>query len=298
MHGKPAAGMESVYEFDNRHAGSAALYLRFVAASCAVLVCLGWWMGGAIAASITIQDPGTFVVDPSSKIDEATKDRIKKLLKDLEAKTTAQVKVLVVDTTGDEDIFDFSQRHYVLWKLGTKEKSNGALIVLAIGDRKVRVHMGKGLEGVLPDSWAGTTSRAISQQYFKNGQYAAGVEELAKRAAVRVAEDAGVKLEGNPQIPLNQPALDTGWSPGVLPVIFFLIILFLILRSGRRRGSRYRRTWGGPFFGGWPGGSSSGGWGGSSSGWSGGFGGGGFGGGGGSFGGGGDSGGGGGGASW
>jgi uncharacterized protein len=253
-----------------------------------------------IAETITIHDPDRYVVDTTNRIDSETKQRMEKLLKDLQNKSTAQVKVLVVDTTGDEDIFSFAQRHALLWRLGQREKSNGALIVLAIKDRKIRIQTGKGLEGALPDSWIGTTSRAISQQYFKGGQYSAGIHELAKLVALRVAEDAGVTLEGDPKPAQNARPVDAGWLPGLLPIILFLIVLYFIARSGRRRRNRYRRTWGGPFIGGWPSGWSSGGWSNSSGGgWSGGFGGGGFGGGGGSsLGGGGDFGGGGGGASW
>jgi uncharacterized protein len=251
------------------------------------------------AAEITVRDTGEFVIDPAGKIDSKTTERLEKLLKDLENKTTAQVKLLVVETTSGEDIFDFSQRHALLWQLGQKGKDNGALIVLAINDRNVRIHTGKGLEGSLPDSWTGTTSRRIAQQYFKSGQYSAGIEELTKLTALRVAEDAGVTLDGNPQ-PVDNRPVDAGWSPGLPFIIFLIVLIFIFARGSGGRRRRYQRTWGGPFFGGIGGLPSTGGWTSTSgSDWSGGGFGGGFGGGGGgSFGGGGDFGGGGGGASW
>jgi uncharacterized protein len=268
----------------------------------ALLLILFVGLSSSSAAEITIRDPGTFVVDQSGRIDSATKDRLEKLLKDLENKTSAQIKVLVVDTTGGQEIFDFAQRHALLWRLGQKGKDNGVLIVLAVNDRKVRIQTGKGVEGALPDSWTGTTSRAIAQRYFKNGQYSAGIEELTKLAALRVAEDAGVTLDGNPQPAANPPPVDSGWSPGLPFIIFLIVVIFIFARGSGSRRSRHRRTWGGPFFGGiggWPSSGSSGGWTSSSgsSNWGGGGFSGGFGGGG-SFGGGGDFGGGGGGASW
>ena len=98
---------------------------------------------------ITIRDTGEFVIDDAHVVDPATKQTLESLLGKLQEKTTDQVKVLTVKTTGDEDVFDFAQRHYQLWKLGTKAKSNGALIVVAVQDHKVRIHTGYGLEGAL-----------------------------------------------------------------------------------------------------------------------------------------------------
>jgi uncharacterized protein len=245
------------------------------------------------AAEVTVDDPGTFVVDKASVIDTATKEKLEGYLDELQRKTTAQVKVLTVPTTDGEDIFAFAQRHFERWKLGQRGKDNGVLIVVAVKDHKVWIHTGYGLEGALPDSWEGTLSRKIRDQYFREGRYSDGILEMALAVANKVADEQGVKLEGVP--PVRHRAKEP------MPPVFFcglflvLIILFWLLNLRQR--NRYRSAWGGnlgpvawgsTFGGGSP--------------WSGGGGfGGGFGGGmggGGSFGGGGDSGGGGAGASW
>ena len=106
----------------------------------------------ASAGAVTVKDPGRYVVDTAGLIDAATERRMEGWLRELEQKTTAQVKVLTVPTTGGEDFFGFVQRHAEAWKLGRKGKDNGALIALAVKERRVRVHTGYGLEGVLPDS--------------------------------------------------------------------------------------------------------------------------------------------------
>ncbi|MBI3840014.1 MAG: TPM domain-containing protein [Planctomycetia bacterium] len=248
---------------------------------------------------VDIADTGAFVIDTAHVLDPATRERLQALLKELEQKTTDQIKVLTVETTGGEDIFSFAQRHYDHWKLGLKGKSNGALIVLALRDRKVRIHAGYGLEGSLPDSFDGTLSREIAQQYFRKGQYAEGLYEMTLSVVNKVAADEGVKISGLPQAKIMPRAGPQGFFPACMIFVPFLTLLFLIWVSRQRR--LYRTYWGGNVGRGVFWGAilndmlrsgSSGSWtssGGSS---------GGFGGGGGSFGGGGSSGGGGGGASW
>ena len=251
-----------------------------------------------VLAEITIRDPGTWVVDQARIIDSATRQRLETLLTELASKTTAQVKVLTVQETDNEDWFGFVQRHAELWKLGQEGKDDGALIALTVKDRKVRIHTGYGLEGALPDGWCGSAAREVAKEYFKAGQYAAGLERLTAQVAQRVAADAGVQLSSVPTMPRRGqrtlPSFCVGG--GVAP---FLVVMFILSALSRRQ--RYRGAWrGGGLFQGLLLGSVLGSMGRRSH-WDGGGGGSGFGGGfggGGSFGGGGDFGGGGGGASW
>jgi uncharacterized protein len=276
-----------------RPTGTAALVLA-LAASCS-----------AAHAEVTVRDPGQYVVDQAEIIDAATQQRLEGWLRELEQKSTAQVKVLTVQSTQGEDFFGFAQRHFDLWQLGQKGKDNGALIVLALRERQVRIHTGYGLEGALPDSWSGSLSREVAAQYFKRGQYAQGLYRMTVAVVNKVADEYNVTVTGVPAV-RHRPPGPGGASPWTL--VCCLIPVFLLLplffRMGQHR--RHRRRWGGGIGeailwgsilrelsrGGrssW-GGGSRGGFGGGFGGFGGGFGG--------SFGGGGRSGGGGGGASW
>lgn len=247
-------------------------------------------------AAVTVQDPGTRIVDQAGVIDAATKQKLTNYLAELEAKTGAQVKVLTILSTDGEEIFEFAQRHYELWKLGQKGKDNGALIILDVGDHKVRIHTGYGLEGALPDSFCGSLSRKIRDDFFRAGRYSDGIKEMTIAVANKVADDAGVKLDGVPPV---RHQVDEGIHPmaAFVLLVFLMLFVFVIYSSMRRQ--HHRRVWGTDLTDMWYWGRvlgdvgvsvlSSGGSGSS---------GGGFGGGGGSFGGGGSSGGGGGGASW
>lgn len=242
------------------------------------------------AAKVTVSLPKDFVEDQAHVISPADKQSLDQTLQELERKTTAQVIVLTVPSLDGEDVFDFTQRHFRDWKLGQKAKNNGVLIVLSVGDRKVRIHTGYGLEGALPDSWCGTISRAVASQYFKAGNYSEGIKQLTLQVVNRVAGEYGATISGMEQIqPLHGGNQEMSVSTVLIIVLIILFIFVFIPWITNRSGRRGRRAWSnGPFW-------TSSDWGGSSGGWSSGssFGGGSFGGGGG-----GDSGGGGGGASW
>ena len=231
------------------------------------------------------------VTDQGGVIAAPIQARIEDLLRRLKSATGVEVAVLTLPDLGGRPIVDVAQQRYDAWALGKKATDEGALILLAVADKQVRIHTGYGLEEPIPDSWTGTTSRQAARDFFARQAYGEGLEWMVVQIASTVAAHKGVRLEG-----VAAPAAPAPSGSGFPPsLIFFIIILLLMIfrgggggRGRRRRGWGSRGGWGGPVFvplgglGGWSGGGGFGG------------GGGGFGG----FGGGGRSGGGGGGASW
>ena len=136
---------------------------------------------------VTIRDPGTFVVDHGGIISAGHRRTLEAWLAELQQKTGIQVKILTVKNMDGEDVFSFAQRHAELWKLGRKGKDDGALLVAALKERKLRIQTGYGLEGTLPDSWCGSLSRDVAKRYFKRGQYSDGMVQLTGNVAHKVA---------------------------------------------------------------------------------------------------------------
>lgn len=179
-------------------------------------------------------------------------------LKMFEDSTSTQVAILLVNTIQSGSVEDYSMSVFEKNKLGQKGKDNGVLILVAKQDRKVRIEVGYGLEGVLPDALTSQiTSREITP-YFKNGDFYGGL--LAGVKAI-VAASAG-EYEGKSKGRLAP-------MTSIIMALFFLGFLgafILPMFSGRRKyviGSgnwMYHSGWGrGGFGGGGFGGGSFGG---------------------------------------
>jgi uncharacterized protein len=213
----------------------------------------------SVALSAGIPDrPERYVVDLAGIVDDATENRLNGYLQELEQKTTAQMVVLTILSLEGESIEDFSITiAHDKWKLGQKGKDNGVLFLISMKDRKYRIEVGYGLEGVLPDSLVGSIGRDVLVPYFKKGDYSNGIFATTLAMANKVAADAGVKIEGMPLI--NYRTLPTGkGEPGsplsmIIGIVLLIImgilfiknprafLLFLLFSSmGGRRGS-----WGG-----------------------------------------------------
>lgn len=222
------------------------------------------------------------VVDNAGLFSQAEQDELTRTLADLEAATTNQFVVATIQSTNDDDINDYTAELGHYWKLGLQGKDNGAVLLVAVQDRKVAIQVGYGLEPVLTDGTCGEIIREQILPFFKQGDYFSGVKAgLAAMMAKAAPEFQPSFATGLPAA----PARSRESSPGMIVVFIIIFVIFSLLGSVGSRG-RNRRYWHGRGF------SSGGGWfsGGGGGGWSSG-GGGGFSGGGGGFGGGGASGG-------
>jgi uncharacterized protein len=230
--------------------------------------------------------PSMYVQDYAGVLSTAAKQNIGALGQTLDQKTTAQLVVVTVKTLNDVPIEDYALGILRSWGLGTKEKNNGALILIAVNDRKSRIEVGYGLEGILPDGRTGRIQDEYMLPYFRKGQYEQGILQAYAATAQIIAKDAGVTLSGaskvQPQKTQNNfLGLDDDDMEMLIYIIIFLVIMFLSSRgggSGPSHRSGYRGGFGGGGFGGGFGGGGggfggggfgggSGGGGGSSRGW-------------------------------
>jgi uncharacterized protein len=209
-------------------------------------------------------------------IDPATKARIAHLVDELRDRTGAEIAVVTVDTTEPLDDFTYAMRVADAWKPGRKGEDTGVVFLVATRDRKVRVLVGYGLEGILPDGLVGAIIDREVLPAFRAGQVAQGVWGGVAEIARTVATARGVTLGTAPPRPARQPPPSLpSW-----PVLLVLLLAVAIMLYQASRPSRFRRGRGSDFPVWWGGGGfGDGGFGGSGGGF-GGFGGGSFGGGG------------------
>lgn len=234
----------------------------------------------ALAASALAQaiaPPEGFVNDRAGVIDPATNAKLAKLIEELKQKTGAEIAVLTVGTTAPLDDFTYAMQVADAWKIGKKGEDSGVLVLLAVTDRKSRVLVGYGLEGILPDGLVGEIQDREMVPEFRDGRFGEGIWRGVGAIANRIAADRGVTLTGAPAPrPVQRPQQQIPWW-----VILLIIVVLLMMASQRGSGGGLRRRRGPAMFPGGFGGGGFGGFGGGGGGGGfGGFGGGGFGGGG------------------
>jgi uncharacterized protein len=242
------------------------------------------------ASPIPLPSPFTPVVDYANVIDADTRQKLESIYVNLKQRADIEFAVVTVDTTGDQDIFDYSLAVARGWGIGSKEgEKNGFLLLVAIKDRKYFTQVSDHLEGDLNDGLVGEIQRARLVPQSRKGNYAQGIYDTIQTYVATLAEKRGFNIEGIDQryayreAP-TRPATSSrpgGLSSSCCTLIIILFVIALVLSSLRKGGG------GGGclnmfLLGSLLNSGSRGSWGGSSSGW----GGGGFGGGGGGFGGG------------
>lgn len=116
------------------------------------------------------------VIDQANLLSPAEKQQLSQRILKLYNEGKGQIGVVIVPTTGQEDIFDYSMRVAEAWQLGSAKRDNGLLMTIAINDRRIQILTGYGLEGLLPDIVAGRIINDKITPYFKQGQYAQGID--------------------------------------------------------------------------------------------------------------------------
>ncbi len=168
------------------------------------------------------------VVDLAGVLSRGDQAKIAASLLQFQQTYGPQLQVLVVPSLEGESIEGYSIKVVDKWKLGAKGKDDGVLLLVAIESRKVRIEVGRGLEGDLPDVIAGRIIRTGIVPFFKQGQTGAGILV----GLGMIAESAGGKLENVPAPRLRQAKRSKG-SLGYL--LFIGMFLIAPLFGGRRR---------------------------------------------------------------
>lgn len=127
---------------------------------------------GAIAAPNEIPAPvgDIYVQDFANILTENEEIQMRNMGRSIEDQTTSQIAVLTIDSIGETSIEEYSVEAYRKYGLGTTEENNGVLLVLAMKEKKIRIEVGYGLEGTIPDGKAGRILDEYAIPHLKNGQ--------------------------------------------------------------------------------------------------------------------------------
>ena len=178
------------------------------------------------AAALEVPPLQGYVNDYAGMISPEAKAKLENDLRAFEQSDSTQVVILTVPSLEGEDLEGFSIRVATTWKIGQKNKDNGILLLVAKQERKVRIEVGKGLEGVLTDLLSGRIIDLVIKPNFKRGDYSGGL--IAGVSAVIDATRGEFKAAARPTAGPDQGA------PSFITLLIFLGILYFFLRSFSR----------------------------------------------------------------
>jgi len=189
-----------------------------------VLLVLSWIALPAFSAPMAIPAVISPVTDLTQTLSPQSQQSLAQKLNQLSKEKGSQIAVLIVDTTQPEDIAQFGIRVAEAWKIGRDKQDDGVIIIVAKADRKMRIEVGYGLEGAIPDL---TAKRVISETMaprFRQGDFEGGLNAAIDQLTALIAGEA-----------LPAPQKKSSQGGGLLewlPILMFVAIFTgMVLRS-------------------------------------------------------------------
>src|SRR5687767_4136324 len=172
----------------------------------------------------------TRVTDQTGTLSDAQRQSLEERLRAFEASKGSQVAVLLVPTVGTEVIEDFAGRVADSWQLGRKGVDDGVLFVVAMKERRMRIHTGRGIQGSLTDAASKRIVSEIVSPRFRAGDFPGGVQ-AGVEAIIKAIEGEELPAPTQARAP-GQPVDSFSSYANFLMLGFFLVpVVAMVLRS-------------------------------------------------------------------
>lgn len=169
--------------------------------------------------------PNTLVNDYTNTLTAEQVASLERKLVAFDDSTSNQIAVVIIKSVGDYDINEYTLNLGRKWGVGgDKTKNNGVVLLIALGDRKLSIQTGYGLEGALPDVYTKRIIENDIKPYFKDGDYYHGID---------VGTNSIISLIKGEYKNTNPKSKSTGGkgSAGLI-VLIIIVIIFIIIRKG------------------------------------------------------------------
>lgn len=173
------------------------------------------------------EKPSKLVNDYTGTLSASEVQQLENKLVAFDDSTSTQIAIAIVKTVGDYDINDYTLQLGRKWGVGGAEKNNGIMIVVALGDRKISIQTGYGVEGALPDIYTNRIIETDIKPAFKAGDYYGGLQ---------AGTDSMIKLVKGEYKNDNPRAKKRDNSSAIPVLIIIIVIIILIIRKGGGRG--------------------------------------------------------------
>lgn len=173
--------------------------------------------------------PHGYVNDYANVLSGHVKARLENIISRFEKQTTIEIAVVILKELKDYTIEEAAVELFEKWGIGKKNKDNGVLLILSIKERKIRIEVGYGLEGIVPDSVAGRILDIYGIPFLKNNEFDKGVYGTVMGIIGRITQKLEIKFDFTAVNVSTQGYNDTphrGVSVSLLPLFVILIVLF------------------------------------------------------------------------
>ncbi|GGB11427.1 TPM domain-containing protein [Mucilaginibacter rubeus] len=184
----------------------------------------------------------TLVTDYTNTLNPADKQRLETKLVAFNDSTSTQIAVVILKSTGNYDINDYGVQLLRKWGIGQKDKNNGVLVLVAIGDRKMSIQTGYGAEGALPDIVTQDIIQNDLKPHFKQGDYYGGLD---------AGTNSIIKAMKGEYKASKKQKQSNGGPAGFIVIVIIVVILILVFRNRGGGGGRQiigRRGGASPFW--------------------------------------------------
>ncbi|WP_431199040.1 TPM domain-containing protein [Mucilaginibacter sp. P25] len=171
----------------------------------------------------------TLVTDYTNTLNPADKQRLETKLVAFNDSTSTQIAVVILKSTGSYDINDYGVQLLRKWGIGQKDKNNGVLVLVAIGDRKMSIQTGYGAEGALPDIVTQDIIQNDLKPHFKQGDYYGGLD---------AGTNSIIKAMKGEYKAAKKQKQSNGGPAGFIVIVIVVVILILVFRNRGGGGGR------------------------------------------------------------
>ena len=186
---------------------------------------------GCTTKEIPIPDvkENVYIYDEDNIIDDDIEQKLNTMLVDLESQTEAEVVVISVEGLLDKSIEDYANKLFNTLGIGKKGKDNGILLLISRSDEKVRLEIGRGLEGCLNDAKCGSILDDFFVPYRESDEYTKATDLTIQAVLKVLSEEYEITIKGldTEAIQIEDPKQLTMWQWAL--IIFAILIVLIVI---------------------------------------------------------------------
>ena len=191
-----------------------------------IILSLFIFTGIGFCEDAIFQNYAGYVNDYANILSDEAKAKLTALSAEIESKTTSQLAILTIDTTSPLDIETYAVKLFEKWGIGQKGKNNGVIVLVAVKDKAIRIEVGYGLEGAIPDALAKNIIEKSMIPFFKNSDYNAGILQGAAVVSKLIASEYNVEISELDNIKVGVPSK----KASIFDFLFLIFIIIILIR--------------------------------------------------------------------